>query len=304
MLHRLWIKSADMRYSRRRYIVQLLWLSGCMSFVGCDLINPSEPLPTRIDIQPFEFQIEPGQGSVQNKITEVWVFYNNNTFLGAFSPPVAVNFLEEGQTHFKFRPGIRNNGILDAAIVYPMFEEYTIDLNATPGSVFSVSPVTKYKPEVVFSFLCDFELDNPFVDNRDTVTASNLIRSTTNPFEGDYCGEIVMSQNAYFIEVGHLLPLGGLPVDGTKAYLEFRYKSDVDMSIGLLGYNLTGQSFSNFFYLVNASDEWNMLYIDLTDLLELSKLDAYKILFRSLYPGNATASEYHIFLDNIKVVHL
>ncbi len=284
----------------------MLLLCVVISFIGCDIINPSEPLPTRIEVQPFEFQIEPGQGSAQNKITEVWVFYNNNTLLGTFSPPVAVNFLEEGPTTFKFRPGIRNNGILDAAIVYPMFAEYTINLNASPGSVFTVNPVTKYKPEVVFSFLCDFELDNPFVDNRDTVSASNLVRSTTDPFEGDYCGEIVMSQSAYFIEVGHLLPMGDLPVDSTenKTYLEFRYKSEVDMSIGLEGSNLSGQSFSNFFYLVKASDDWNMLYIDLTDLLVLSKLDSYKILFRSLYPDNATAPEYHIFLDNIKVVHL
>lgn len=275
-----------------------------MIWIGCDVINPAEPIPTRIEIQPFNFQIQPGQGSAQNKITEVWVYYGNNTFLGAFTPPVAVNFLEEGTTHFKFRPGIRNNGILDDAIVYPMFEEYTLDLDASPGSVFGVSPLTKYKEEVGFSFLCDFELDNPFVDNRDTVSASNLVRSTTDPFEGDYCGEIIMSDSAYFIEVGHLLPIGDLPVDSSKAYLEFRYKSEVDMSIGLLGYNLTGQSFSNFFYLVKASDEWNMLYIDLTDLLVLSKLDAYKILFRSLYPPNSSEPEYHIFLDNIKVVHL
>ncbi len=282
----------------------MLWLSICMSFIGCDIINPSEPLPTRIELQPFDFQIEPGQGSAQNKITEVWVYYNNNTFLGAFTPPVAVNFLDEGLTHFRFLPGIRNNGILDDAIAYPMFEEYTTDLNASPGSVFTVNPVTRYKPEVVFSFLCDFELDNPWVDNRDTVSASNLVRSTTNPFEGDYCGEIVMSQSAYFIEVGHLLSMGDLPVDGTKTYLEFRYKSEVDMSIGILGSDLTGGSFSRFFYLVKASDEWNMLYIDLTDLLVLSQLESYKILFRSLYPGNSTEPEYHIFLDNIKVVHL
>ena len=294
-----------MRNSKRGYLIQLFWLSCCLSFIGCDIINPSEPLPTRIELQPFNFQIEPGQGSAQNRITEVWVYYGNNTLLGAFWPPVTVNFLEEGPTNFIFRPGIRNNGILDDAIAYPMFEEYTINLNASPGSVFTVSPVTNYKPEVVFSFLCDFELDNPFVDNRDTVSASNLIRSTTDPFEGDYSGEIIMSESAYFIEVGHLLPLGGLPVDGVRAtYLEFRYKSEVDMSIGLLGYNLTGQSFSNFFYLVKASDEWNMLYIDLTDQLEQSQLDAYKILFRSLYPSTSTEPEYHIFLDNIKVVHL
>ena len=281
----------------------LLWMSCCIGILSCEVINPPETLPTRINVEPFAFQVDPGQGSAQNRITEVWV-YANNSFLGAFSPPVAVNYLDEGLTHFTFKPGIRNNGILDDAIVYPMFEEYQMDINASAGSVISVNPVTRYKPEVVFSFLCDFELDNPFVDNRDTVSASNLIRSTTDVFEGDYAGEIIMSELAYYIEVGHSLPMGDLPVDGKRTYLEFRYKAEVAMSIGLLGLNLNGQSFSNFFYLVNPSDEWKMLYIDLTDLLTASQLDAYKILFRSLYPGDATKTEYHIFLDNIKVVHL
>lgn len=292
-----------MKNKKVRDLGLLLWLCCCIPFIGCDIINPPETLPTRIELQPFDFQVEPGQGSALNKITEVWV-YANSDFLGAFNPPVAINYLEEGNTHFSFRPGIRNNGILDDAIVYPMFTEYTIDLNATAGSTFDVNPVTRYKDDAVFSLLCDFEVDNPFIDNRDTVSASNVVRSTTDPFEGNYCGEIVMSDEAYFIEVGHILPMGDLPTDGTKTYLEFRYKSEVDMSIGILGYNLSGGSFSNFFYLVKTNPEWNMLYIDLTELLQVSDLDSYKILFRSLYPDNSPLPEYHIYLDNIKVVHL
>ena len=112
-----------------------------------------------------------------------------------------------------------------------------------------------------------------------------------------------MSDEADFIEVGHTVPVP-LPDDGSSVYLEFRYKSEIPMSIGLLGVNLNGTMASHFFYLVNPSDEWNMIYLELTDEIAVSQFDAYKILIRSLYPSTATAPEHHIFLDNIKVVYL
>lgn len=275
----------------------------CLSFSACDVINPEETLPTTIKIAPFEFNIESGQGTANNRITEVWL-YANSDFLGAFYPPVDVNYLGEGSTQLTLRPGIRNNGILSDAIVYPMFTGYSTTLEAQSGAIVQVDPQTAYQPQSVFPLLADFEFDNPFLENIDTVSASNFIRSSVDVFEGGYSGQITLSQEAYFIEVTHVLPMSGIPTDGTSSYLEFRYKSEVEMSIGLIGINLSGQSFSNFFYLVNPSSEWNQLYIELTDWIEVSDLPSYKIVFRSLYPNTATKPEYNIFLDNIKVVHL
>lgn len=71
----------------------------------------------------------------------------------------------------------------------------------------------------------------------------------TDPFEGDYSGEIVLTAKANFIEVGNAIALGGLPTDGRSTYLEFQYKSEMEMSIGILGISLTGEKFSNFFTL-------------------------------------------------------
>jgi hypothetical protein len=185
-----------------------------------------------------------------------------------------------------------------------MFTAYNESLTAGEGLVFDIQPETGYLPQTIFTFSEDFEVGNAFTDDRDTVAASKLVRSVVDVFEGQYSGQMTMSEAAHFIEVGHTVPLSGLPADGSPTYLEFRYKSEVEMSIGLLGITLEGQSFSNFFYLVKPSAEWNMLYIELTDFISASDLPAYKILFRSLYPDNATKPEYNNFLDNIKVVHL
>lgn len=255
-------------------------------------------------MEEMDLIVDLGQGSDRHEITDVWVYADHN-FIGVFPPSADIPYIgESDQTTFSFRPGIRNNGIASEAIIYPMYTPHEITLPTKEGDVSQVNPVTRYQPEAEFSLLSDFETSNEFTDNRDTVAASFVSRSTNDPFEGSYSGEIVLSDEAYFIEVGHAFAMNGLPTDGTSSYLEFWYKSEMDMSIGILGISLDGQQFSNFFYLVKPSESWNMLYIELTNLLETSDFPSYKILFRSLYPANATKPELKIYLDNIKVVHL
>jgi hypothetical protein len=279
----------------------LLMCGFCQS--SCDIINPDEPIPARIKIEPFDLQVNPGQGSDRHKITDVWVAHDQN-FLGVFSPPVEIPFLTDGNvTSFTFHPGIRNNGITDDPIIYPMYTDYVIDLTLAPGSFTTVNPVTRYKTGVTFSLNADFETGNDFVDNRDTFPSTVVTRSMTDVFEGEYSGEIVLTREAPHIIVGNALAMI-LPTDGTPCYLEFQYKSEMEMSIGILGISITGVEASNFFYLVKPSENWNMLYVELTDRLQESGFSGYKILFQSLYPSNSTKTELRIFLDNVKVVHL
>ena len=271
---------------------------------GCDLINPSETIPSRIEMDSIDLIVDVGQGSDRHKITDVWVYADHN-LIGVFPPSSDISYLgQNDQTVFSFRPGIRNNGIASEAIIYPMYTPYEITLPTKEGDVSHINPVTRYVAEADFSLLSNFETTNEFTYNRDTVPASFVARSTNDPFEGSYSGEIVLSEEANFIEVGHAFAMNDLPTDGTSTYLEFWYKSEMDMSIGILGISLDGQEFSNFFYLIKPSENWNMLYIELTDFVEISDFPAYKILFRSLYPDNATKPELKIYLDNIKVVHL
>ncbi len=293
-----------MNRNRESRVGKLIFLVLIICASGCNLINPSEPIPSTIKLEPFDLQTQPEQGSDQNKITEVWV-YAGSSFLGIFKPPVEIPYLAvSDQTQFTFHPGIRNNGLASDPIIYPLYTPYEITLATTAGSKVQVNPVTHYLSQTVVSLNADFETGNEFVDNRDTVAASFVTRTMTDPFEGTYSGEIILSKEAYFIEVGNAIALSGLPVDGKSTYLEFQYKSEMDMSIGILGVSLTGEKYSNFFYLVKPTETWNMLYIDLTDMLSASGFPAYKILFRSLYPSDATKPELKIQLDNVKVVHL
>lgn len=285
------------------------WYGGWMTCLliltmvsSCDIINPAETVPVTLHLEPFTFTAEPGEGSANNEISEVWVVANGN-ILGAFAPPVDIRYLGEGPTTFRFVPGIRNNGIANDAIPYQLFSDYTVELDVVPGNTYHVTPVTGYSEEAVFSFLADFENGNPFVDNKDTVTASNLVLSQDEVFEGGFSGKMSLSEDAYYIKVTHSIGMNDLPVTGEATYLEMRYKSEVEFSIGLIGLTVQGLEAEDFFYLVKPSDEWNQLYLELTDRLVGSDLDAYKIAFQALFLGQANDTVQDIYLDNIKVVH-
>ena len=159
------------------------------------------------------------------------------------------------------------------------------------------------KTDVVFSLIADFETQNDFVENLDTFPANELFRSSTKPFEGEYSGEIILTPDAPRVEVTHSVPMSDLPVDGTPAFLEFHYKTELPVEVGIQGITLSGQKFPKYFYLLKPNEEWNKIYLELTPYLEESVLPGYKILFRATYPSEATVPSFKILIDNIQVLH-
>lgn len=270
---------------------------------GCEIINPDEEIPARIQMNAPVFEVEANQGTAKHKITEFWT-YADGAFIGAFAPPTEVHHITDAaSTSFSFRPGIRNNGIQEDAIIYPFYTSFDATLTTTPGNLSTITPLVRYKPDVIFSLIADFEIQNDFVINFDTFPGSALTRSSAEPFEGQYSGEIILTSAAPHVEVTHAVPLPDLPVDGTPAYLEFHYKTEIPLEVGVLGITLNGQQFPKYFYLLKPNEEWNKIYLELTPYLVESELPAYKILFNARFPSGATQSSYKIQLDNIQVLH-
>lgn len=267
---------------------------------GC---RKDEPIPARLELSPFDFNVQIGQGSSANQFTETWVSINNN-FLGAFDPDATVYYLDTGVANIVVSPGIRNNGILNDAIIYPMTTSYSLNTHISPGEILKVMPDTRYRPNTSFSFLCDFETGNPFTDNRDSLASSVMSVSTTDPFEGQNCGILSLTKDSYVVEVAHDISMNDLPFNGTPAYLEVWYKSEISLGIGLVGINVDGVNAFQLMYVTRPTTEWNLLYLDLRDWLFASQLPSYKIAFRGEYPLDGTKDQYDIFIDNIKVIHL
>lgn len=69
------------------------------------------------------------QGSASHKITDIWVYLNDD-FIGAFELPVKIPILKQGNHKITIKAGIKVNGIANTRTAYPFYTEYSqyIDL--------------------------------------------------------------------------------------------------------------------------------------------------------------------------------
>jgi len=94
--------------------------------------------------------------------------------------------------------------------------------------------------------------------------------------------------------------------DVKQAFIEINYKTDVQLEFGLVGIDGIGQEFASFNFIILPKNQWNKIYLDITEELRVSDFDTYRVGFRAQLPvenGNFTLDQGTIYLDNIKLVH-
>lgn len=274
-----------------------LFIAGCFStcFLSCNLINPPEGIPTFIKVDTFSFSVLPGQGTSSTKITDVWVF-GENSIVGAYEMPKTFPVIDFGPTQMIFGAGIWDNGISATRVEYPFYYPDTITLDLQPGETLMFTPHFTYRPAAKFYFIEDFEAGNLFNQlSGDT----NMIRITeaANVFEGGGSGVISLDADHQFYE-GRTAASYTLP-KGQPVYLEMNYKCDQVFEVGLYGTQLVTTVFY-YKWNVNPKDQWNKIYLNMGNDVNLLGADTYQILIRANYDHSGTAT--HIYLDNIKLV--
>ena len=96
-----------------------------------------------------------------------------------------------------------------------------------------------------------------------------------------------------------------LPKGGANVYLELNYKCNQKFVAGITSYSSSGfQIQQSPLITINKSDDWNKLYINLTD--EVSAVynvsaDNFKFFFSMVKESGVSVSE--LYLDNIKLIH-
>ena len=266
---------------------------------SCDV---SGPLPAYVYVDEFELTVKPGEGSASNRITEGW-FFANQEFLGAYTLPATIPVVAEGPTTIRVSPGIKVNGAISTPDMYNFYNRYQLEVDLSPGRVDSIFPVTSYTDFAVFPFLEDFEVSNAFLDDRDGNPDTKVeVISGDDVFEGNRSGYIRLDEDNAYIEVASLPILTNLPTNSSDVFLEFDYKTNTLLYIGLVGsaQGLPGQA--ETIIALKEKEEWNKLYLELSQILFLSDLDGYQILISALHSNGADPTE--IFLDNFKIVNI
>jgi hypothetical protein len=270
-------------------ILLLTWLN------SCSIINPEEEIPSYIRVDSISFSTQAGQGTASEKITDVWVYIDDN-FQGAYELPATFPILAEGAHDLKIRGGIKMNGTSSTRAIYPFYNFYNTTVNLQRGQTTNVSPSVIYFPGTTFVWMEDFESPGISLDDATSAAFPNILRKTsTDPFEGQYAGKVHLNNDTFAFLAR--TSAYALPTDGRETYLEMNYKCDAALTVGVI----TPQNEFRPWTTINPSADWNKIYIRLTDVTSLQPLyPTYQVYFAMSKP--AEQAEANLYLDNLKLL--
>ena len=291
-------------------------LLGLLVFATCDIINSEEKIPAYLHISEFEIVDNPAiiHGSLSHKITNARVFITvpnatKTTSLGTVSLPATVPVLASGEVLVTLDPVVKANGSSFSLEIYPFYKRVETNAVLEASAIDTIVPVTKYEGDLKFRFIEDFEEPNSqqiFTDDRDGNPNTFLEVSAEDVFEGAKSGRAVLTVDNPNLIVA-TPPITALNFrDVKQAFLEIDYKTDVQLEFGLVGIDGVGQEFAGFNFIILPKNDWNKIYLDITEELRVSDFDTYRVAFRAQLPtenGNFTLDKGTIYLDNIKLVH-
>jgi hypothetical protein len=236
-----------------------------------------------------------------HNITEVWVFQDDQ-IIGLFPLPAKVPIVSENASvKIKISAGIRNNGIKDTPKLYPFIAPIETSIEFVPSETKIIPLQFTYKTQGVNMPINDnFESRHSFETDLDGNFATFLSLSTNFAASGLRSGEVKLTEDVNFVEIGSNLDIKKQDINSGASYVEFDYKGEGEISIGVAKINNSIFKVDRLIY-VPCKQEWNHIYIDFTTVLQPKDFDAYRIVFGFTKAGNSNLS--NVYIDNVKHLH-
>jgi hypothetical protein len=261
---------------------------------GCVAENTA---PAYIHVPAFNTNASPEQGTSAQKITDVWV-YVNGQINGVFPLPATVPIVELGKQDILLFPGIRNNGTRSNPVIYPFMNEVKISKDLIANKLDTIKPALTYLARTKFWMVEDFENGNTFNVNRDNNNAFGF-NIAPNGFEGK-CLEANLNKTNLRIEKASKVT-AQLADNAENIYLEMHYKTEALLSVGIVGFNAaTPQGVVNYKITLKPNQEWNKIYINLTNEVKALQMKDFKVVFEGILAENTTSAKIQI--DNVKLL--
>jgi len=276
---------------------------------SCEIINPEEQIPSFVYIEPFEFETVTGEGTA-DQILPIVEILSGELNLGIHSIPNRIPLLLEGTHTLDLFPGISDNGIAGFPNIYNMlqFDQVTVDL--VPGQVDTIRPQSRYKENLIFAIQEPFENSfQVFQEDGDQDPATRIDLDQTEVFEGNSSGRITINEDHPVFEV-----LSGqidvFPPKSTFVYLEMNYKTESVFGVGVYWTTSDGTRSASLVNFINPKDEWNKIYINLSDIFDFlaTQTDVinWQLGINAQMPienEEFVGEEKNIWVDNIKLIH-
>lgn len=263
------------------------------TLVSCNKQELEADIPAYIYINNFTLTTTPEQGTSSHKITDAWV-YLDQELLGVFELPVRFPVVKEGSFKLDVYPGIKENGIAERRERYLFYNAYSTSITLEKNKTIEITPSTTYTSETTFYWMEDFESASlPFLYNSISDTVMN--KTSVGIFEGGYAGRVVLTPLMDFFEC-NTPGFSTLPRFGSPVFLELNFKTNQPVLVGL--YADTEQL--GLFYL-NTTSEWNKIYLNFTEAIQTrAGANEYKLFFGF----ENKVGEPEFLIDNLKLIHL
>jgi len=267
-------------------------------FSSCSKDQLEATIPSYISINQITVSTHySSEGSNSHKITDAWVFINDN-LIGVYEMPAKIPVLQEGSVNLKIYAGIKENGLNDARAMYFFYEPYEAQVNLVKNEVLNVNPTVSYVSTAQFSWLEDFEgasLSLTYTSGSDTT----INKTTSEKYEGASAGEVYLTSQMGFFEI-QSPDYSNIPRNGTPVFLEANFKTNEPVLVGIYA-----DSEQLGVVYLNRSTEWNKIYVNLTGAINsrsyASKFNVFLGLSNADSPFSVDNPEF--YLDNIKLVH-
>lgn len=267
----------------------------------CGLSDNDAPLPAYLTLENPTVTSTDIQGANTHKITDVWVI-ENGQIQGIYPLPAKVPLITKSEpSEIILLAGIRKNGINDTPAFYPFYKSITTETNLQPGEIKNIPLAFTYADNIKFDVIADFEQVNLFGFDLDNDPNTNMTVTSTTAASGTKSGYVFLNDTTQLVEVATTEIFQKTSLISGNAYIELDYKGNAEIAIGLVSYfrGATNGSLS-YKVIVVPREEWNKVYIDITEEISSSSLDKYQLAFGFSRPSNT--GQVEAFIDNVKLL--
>ncbi len=270
-----------------------------MMLCSCDIINPEEEVPGILLVEDVSLTLGPLQGAPTLNVTHVQVAVDGLS-LGGFPLPARIPIYEEN-ARVLLEAAVQANGRSASAVSYPFYTRLDQVISVSSGETVTRALDLSYSSSTLVRYVEGFEFGNTFTVDLDEDLDTGIEVTSESAASGNTSGKATLTQEHDRLSVATAIAIDDIPANGSAVYIELDYRNEIPFSIGLVGIN-GGEEIPVEFILLNPSEDWNKVYVDITQLILDSRLSSYRILLRALYDDGA-GDEADIFIDNVKLLH-
>ena len=289
-----------MRYSRET-MIRALGTASLFSFALC-ACQKGDKVPSYMEVSQIEVITLPGEGSGSHRITELWVFVDDES-KGVWRPPMRVPVIASGPHTVKMIAGIRRNGIADDRIQYPFYATWEAPVDLVLGAGVSVFPQFRYFQGPQF-WIEDFDgVGFQFASHSQSDTTMVVVTDPLLVKEGIASGAIFIDGERPFYRG---LTEQSFEVFSGPVFLELDHRNDHPFVIGVYYTIQGGAQIREAHMLVAPSVRedgnvvWNKLYVDLSAPLTRPGTSDKEIFFEANLASGYSSGM--IYLDNVKLI--